>query len=189
MGEQNMAKASAAVLLAFAAACQAASPSHVFIDEDMIGMPEIKGKGIFDLLEWPEDKEAEPSFLQVGDDPQKVSPKKLECNCRFVRQAAPVHPDVVAAAKQTVVIQDRGVSFKETNVEVHNVPHREEERDDREEERDERDYDDRREMRFQEERDDDREPMRIEDDRDDRDDRRMDDDRDYDSRDDRRYDN
>merc|ERR1712146_393872 len=96
----------------------------------------------------PEDEEAEPSFLQMGDDPQKVSPKKLECNCRFVRQAAPVHPDVVAAAKQTGGIQDRGTgaSFKETAVEVHNVPREEREED----------------------RDDDREPMRIEDDRDDR---------------------
>merc|ERR1719197_1684567 len=141
---------------ALVAAALGASPSHVFIDEDHIGLPEIKGKGIFDLLEWPEDEEAEPSFLQMGDDPQKVSPKKLECNCRFVRQAAPVHPDVVAAAKQTGGIQDRGTgaSFKETAVEVHNVP-----REEREEDRDDdRDYDrrDDREMRFQEERDDDR---------------------------------
>merc|ERR1719197_698693 len=137
---------------ALVAAALGASPSHVFIDEDHIGLPEIKGKGIFDLLEWPEDEEAEPSFLQMGDDPQKVSPKKLECNCRFVRQAAPVHPDVVAAAKQTGGIQDRGTgaSFKETAVEVHNVP-----REEREEVRDE-------------DRDDDWEPMRIEDDREDR---------------------
>merc|ERR1719197_1196540 len=133
-----------------AVAC-ATAPSHVFIDEDHIGLPEIKGKGIFDLLEWPEDKD-EPSFLQMGDDPQKVSPKKLECNCRFVRQAAPVHPDVVAAAKQTGGVQDRGTgaSFKETAVEVHNVP-----REEREEVRDE-------------DRDEDWEPMRIEDDREDR---------------------
>merc|ERR1719197_2251763 len=138
-----------------AVAC-ATAPSHVFIDEDHIGLPEIKGKGIFDLLEWPEDQDAEPAFLQMGDDPQKVSPKKLECNCRFVRQAAPVHPDVVAAAKQTGGIQDRGTgaSFKETAVEVHNVP-REEREEVRDEDRDEeRDMD--REMRFQEERDDDR---------------------------------
>ena len=58
------------------ATTQSQSPSHVFIDEDHIGLPEIKGKGIFDLLEWPEDKD-EPSFLQMGDDPQKVSPKKV----------------------------------------------------------------------------------------------------------------
>merc|ERR1719197_2472378 len=125
-----------------AVAC-ATAPSHVFIDEDHIGLPEIKGKGIFDLLEWPEDQEAEPSFLQMGDDPQKVSPKNLECNCRFVRQAAPVHPDVVAAAKQTGGIQDRGTgaSFKETAVEVHNVPHDEERQEERDERDEERDYD------------------------------------------------
>merc|ERR1712167_121232 len=185
----TMTKAAGILLVAILGVARATSPSHVFIDEDMIGMPEIKGKGIFDLLEWPEDKEAEPSFLQMGDDPQKVSPKKLECNCRFVRQAAPVHPDVVAAAKQTGGIQDRGTgaSFKETAVEVHNVPHHEQREEDREE-----DLRNDREMRFQEERDedrdydrdydrDDRRSMRIEDDREED---RREDDRDYDRRDD-----
>ena len=83
---------------------------------------------------------------------------QLECNCRFVRQAAPVHPDVVAAAKQTGGIQDRGTgaSFKETAVEVHNVPHREEREEARDEDRRDEDRRDERSMRFQEERDEDR---------------------------------
>jgi hypothetical protein len=69
-----------------------------------------------------------------------------------------VHPDVVAAAKQTGGIQDRGTgaSFKETAVEVHNVPHREEREEARDEDRRDEDRRDERSMRFQEERDEDR---------------------------------